>query len=402
MSRRVRVLLMAEDITLAQVVRLVALGGALDPQVYDVHFACARFDPLIFGGTRFTQHPIYTVDPKWAFRRLERGQRLYPTRVLARYVEEELALFAALKPDVVVGDLRFSLSVSAPHAGIPYAALINAYWSRAMRRSEFPLPEHPIVSLLGESIARRGFAQALPYVFAHFAAPVNRLRRRYRLAPIGDLVDVLLFGDRTLFPDVPQLTPLSAQPDSQIFLGPVLWSPPVTPPPWWDAQASAPPGVYVTMGSSGRLDRLPVVLSGLRKLELPLMVATAGRLDPTSLGAHVSAAAYLPGAEAARRAAFVVCNGGSSTAYQALSEGRPVLGIASNLDQYLAMTAVRDAGAGILLRSDALSAEAVTEAARALRDDGRYTTAARELAVALASHDSGARFTRAVGDLAAA
>ena len=401
MSRRIRVLLIAEDITLAQVVRLVALGGALDPDAYDVHFACARFDPMIFGDTSFTRHPIYTVDAKWAFRRLERGQRLYPSRVLARYVEEELALFAEIEPDVVVGDLRFSLSVSAPHAGIRYAALINAYWSRAMVRSEFPLPEHPIVSLLGESIARRGFAQALPYVFAHFAAPVNRLRRRYGLSHIGDLIDVLMFGDRTLFPDVPELTPLSDKPDSQIFLGPVLWSPPVTPPSWWDAEAAGASGVYVTMGSSGRLDRLPIVLAGLGKLELPITVATAGRLDPASLGPRVAAAAYLPGAEAARRSSFVVCNGGSSTAYQALSEGRPVLGIASNLDQYLAMTAVRDAGAGILLRSDALTAEAVTQAACALRDDPRYARAAQDVAVALGRHDSGAQFARAIADLAA-
>ncbi|HEY6880305.1 MAG TPA: glycosyl transferase family 1, partial [Polyangiales bacterium] len=272
-----RVLFVVEDITLAQVVRLVKLARSLPRDAYEVHFAAARFDPLIFADTGFVQHAIYTVPSEVAFRRLERGQRLYPKRVLARYVEEELALFTALKPDVVVGDLRFSLSVSAPHAGIPYAALINAYWSRALvRKSPFPLPEHPIVRLLGERLATEYFPRALPRVFAHFAAPVNALRKRYGLSELGDLIDVLMFGDRTLFPDVPAVTPLSEQRPSELFLGPVLWEPALAPPPWWQRELG-PRAVYVTMGSSGRVDRLPMVLSALRALELTSMVSTAGR-----------------------------------------------------------------------------------------------------------------------------
>ena len=110
-----------------------------------------------------------------------------------------------------------------------------------MVRAEFPLPEHPIVRLLGERIARESFPRALPFVFAHFAAPVNRLRRRYGLAPVGDLIDLLMFGDLTLFPDVPGLTPLARQEDTQIFLGPVHWAPKVAPPAWWSAPMTGGP-----------------------------------------------------------------------------------------------------------------------------------------------------------------
>lgn len=399
MSERLRVLFVAEDITLAQVVRLAALAGSLDPAHYDVHFACAHFDELVFGSFACTRHPIFTVPAALAFRRLERGQRLYGERVLARYVEEELALFKVVAPHVVVGDLRFSLSVSAPYAGIPYAALINGYWSRDMVRAQFPLPEHPIVRLLGERLAGEYFPRALPWVFAHFAAPVNQLRKRYGLPPLGDLIDLLMFGDRTVFPDVPLLTPLRDPPAHHVFLGPVLWSPPVAPPAWWEDPLPPGPAAYVTLGSSGRLDRLPKTLAGLGRVGLPLMVATAGRLALDRPGERVRSAAFLPGAEAARRSAFVVCNGGSSTAYQALSEGRPVLGIASNLDQYLAMTAVRDVGAGILLRGDSLSEEAVESAARALLDDERYTLAAQRVARELAAYDSAARFRDVLASL---
>jgi UDP:flavonoid glycosyltransferase YjiC (YdhE family) len=389
-----RLLFVVEDITLAQVVRLVKLASALPRDLYEVHFASAHFDPLIFAGTSFTQHPIYTFEG--ALKRLERGQRLYSRRILARYVEEELALFKRVKPDVVIGDLRFSLPVSAPHAGIPYAALINAYWSRAMQREAFPLPEHPIVRLLGERLAAQYFPQAMPRVLQWFAAPVNALRKQYGLSPFGDLIDVMMFGDRTLFPDVPGITPLSTLQANEQFLGPVLWEPTLPPPEWWSRSLGAR-AVYVTMGSSGRNDRLPTVLQALTRLDLPLMVSSAGReLD---VGSNVLAARYLPGSAAARRAAFVVCNGGSSTGYQALREGKPVLGIASNLDQYLAMTAVRDAGAGILLRSDSLHEAAVLDAAQALLEEPRYRVAAEGIAGELASYDSNRRFEAAIASL---
>ena len=40
-----------------------------------------------------------------------------------------------------------------------------------MTRQGFPLPDHPIVRLMGVERAARYFPKALPWVFAHFARP---------------------------------------------------------------------------------------------------------------------------------------------------------------------------------------------------------------------------------------
>ena len=45
-SSRRRVLFVAENVTLAQCVRLVTLARALDPQAYEVHFASSEFEPV--------------------------------------------------------------------------------------------------------------------------------------------------------------------------------------------------------------------------------------------------------------------------------------------------------------------------------------------------------------------
>jgi UDP:flavonoid glycosyltransferase YjiC (YdhE family) len=263
------------------------------------------------------------------------------------------------------------------------------------------MPDHPIVSLLGVELAERYFPRALPHVFEHFARPLNRVRRRHRLPPIGSLPEVLTHGDLTLFPDVPELVPTRGLPPHQTYLGPVLWQPAVPLPPWWRRLDPQRPTAYVTLGSSGRPGLLPRVLEGLTAAGVQSLVSTAGR-DVPALPPHAHAAPYLPGALAARRADFVVSNGGSSTGYQALAEGRPVLGIPSNLDQYLATDAITTAGAGVPVRAGTLTAQDVTQAARRLLAEPAHAAAAARIAAAFERWDACARFEGLVARATAA
>jgi UDP:flavonoid glycosyltransferase YjiC (YdhE family)/uncharacterized protein (DUF2141 family) len=358
---RKRILFVAESVTLAQVVRLVSLARALDESRYELHFASASFAELAFAGTTWKRHRIHSISPEHVAVALRRGRRLYSADVLASYVRDDLALFDAVKPDLVVGDFRLSLSVSAPHFGVPYAALANAYWSPYAKRRAFPLPDHPMVSLLGEERAARYFPTALPYVFAHFARPVNGVRKAYGLPPIGSLPEVLTHGDYVMYADTPGLVPTTDAPATHSYIGPVFWSPAKAPPAVMNADRSRP-WVYVTLGSSGEVTVLPTVIEALAPLPVTVLVATAGRTAISRPPANTIVADFVPGDWAARRSALVISNGGSSTGYQALAEGVPVLGIASNLDQFLAMTSIAEAGAGTLLRASTITVGAVRKA----------------------------------------
>lgn len=394
---RQRILFVSEAVTLAQVVRLATLARALDPARYEVHFAAARFDELVFGGAAFTRHHIFSLSPELVEARVAGGRRLYGRRTLARYVAEERALLAALRPALVVGDLRLSLAVSAPLERVPYACLINAYWSPRAARDGWPMPDHPIVRLLGVERAALHFPKALPFVFRHFAAPLNRLRAAHGLPGLGALPDVLTHGDHVLFADAPGVTPVRALAARERYLGPVLWSPPVPLPPWWGALEPDRPTVYVTLGSSGQVRALPLAVEAAAAAGCQVLVATAGRttLAPSSPRVHV--VDYLPGHLAARRADVVVSNGGSSTSYQALAEGRPVLGIPSNLDQYLAMAAIQEAGAGLQLRAGALTREQVRGALERLLGDATFGAAAARARDELARWRAAERFRDFVG-----
>jgi UDP:flavonoid glycosyltransferase YjiC (YdhE family) len=387
-----RILFLAEAVTLAQVVRLAALARALDPRRHEIHFASARFDELVFAGAPFVRHTIRSLSPELIAARVAGGRRLYSRRTLARYVAEDRALLRDVRPDLVVGDLRLSLAISAPAERVRHAALVNAYWSPQAVSDGYPLPDHPIVSLLGVERAARSFARALPFVFRHFARPVNSLRRAAGLPALGSLPEILTHGDYTLFPDVPSLVPTRALPPHQRYLGHVPWAPDVPRPEWWCRLDPRRPTVYVTLGSSGHVRRLPLVVEAAAAMDCQVLVATAGRARLGATPRNVFVADFLPGDLAARRAHVVVSNGGSTTGYQALAQGRPVLGVPFNMDQYLASQAIERAGAGLVVRAGAADAGAVTAALQRLLTEPAFAANARRVGGDLARADGRTAF----------
>jgi UDP:flavonoid glycosyltransferase YjiC (YdhE family) len=193
--------------------------------------------------------------------------------------------------------------------------------------------------------------------------------------------------------------PTRGSPPTHVYLGPVLWSPDLPLPLWWNGVPDAKPIVYVTLGSSGKHDRLPIVLGALARLDVSVLLSTAGRNVPGDLPPNVFAARYLPGDRAAARSALVISNGGSTTGYQALAGGVPVLGIASNLDQFLAMTAIVASGAGILLRAGSLKEASVRDAVRSILSEPAFRLAAQTVADDFSHYDSAQLFDREISGL---
>lgn len=399
MTRRPRILFVAEAATLAHVTRPLVLARSLDPLSYDVHFACADGYGFCLEGHDFTRWTIDSAPSEAFLRALALGTPLYTSRKLANYVPDDLRLLDEVQPDLVVGDFRLSLSVSAAHRGVPYASITNAHWSPYSTERRFPLPEHPFVRVFGVTLAKFGFQWLQPAIFAHHARPMNAMRRKHGLSALGSLGHVYTHGDFTLYADIPSIGTTAALPLNHRYLGPVLWSPNVPRPPWWNDVGITRPCVYVTFGSSGQVAVLPRVLDALAMLPVDVLVATASRTAQPSLPSNAWVADYLPGMEAANRSAFIVANGGSPTAYQALAAGVPVLGIASNMDQYLMMGSVVRAGAGLLLRAGRTTSGNVLHAASRLLDEPSFRTAAVGLSNEIAQYDAGSRFAQFVDEL---
>jgi UDP:flavonoid glycosyltransferase YjiC (YdhE family) len=399
MDRR-KILLVAEAVTLAHLARPLALAQLLDRERYEVHLASVAGHDAFFAGSTLRRWPIRSISSAQFLAALAAGKPVYDTATLEMYVVDDLRLLRELRPAVVIGDFRLSLSVSARLTRTPYVALSNAYWSPYVRQ-RYRVPDIPLSHVLPIPLADGLFRAVRPLAFALHTLPLNRVRRRHGLPSLGwDLRRIYTDGDRTLYADIPELFPARDLPPSHSYLGAVGWSPPLAAPPWWQHVDASRPVVYVTLGSSGQGALLPGVLRALAPLPVTVMVATAGRADPGAVPDHVHVADFLPGEEAARRSSLVICNGGSPTSQQALAAGVPVLGIAGNLDQFLNMGGIEAAGAGQLLRADRFDDQALRRAAEFLLASAAAGEAARRIAAQFRQYQPGARLAALLRELA--
>jgi UDP:flavonoid glycosyltransferase YjiC (YdhE family) len=232
-----------------------------------------------------------------------------------------------------------------------------------------------------------------PAAFAMHTIPLNRIRKEYGLVSLGlDLRRIYTDADYVLYSDIPELVPLAGLPESHHYIGPIIWSPPTPIPEWWNEIPTDLPLVYVSLGSSGDAGLLPTIIATLSKLPIRAMVAAAGASLGGALPANVYMAAYLPGAEAARRASLVVCNGGSLTCQQALAAGVPILGVAGNLDQFLNMNAILSVGSGEIIRADRFNADDFGRIIRLMLGKASYAASAGTAKQWLARYPCSQRF----------
>lgn len=397
-ARKQRILFIAEAATLAHVARPLVLSAALDPGGFDIGFACDPRCQWLLRDFPGRYVPLPSMGSDHFLAALTRGTPLYNEAILQRYVRDDLKLLDEAKPDMVIGDFRLSLSVSARLARIPYLAISNCYWSPYWRPPRYPVPNLPLLTgLLPLSLAGLLFQLARPMAFALHCRPLNRVRRNHGLPSLGnDLRRIYTDADYVLYADIPELYPGVNLPAHHHFIGPLVWSPPIPAPDWWNKISGDRPIVYLTLGSSGQASLLPEILNSLGALDITVIAATAGGKLPDAIPGNAYVTQYLPGGDAARRARLVICNGGSPTAHQALAAGVPVIGIASNLDQFLNMGTIVRAGAGEIIRTDRFSSSALAMLVAKLLRESEYTTAARQIAGIIAGHDAASQFVAIV------
>ena len=113
-----RVLFFAEAVTLAHVARPIALARALAAPDYETFIACdERYRGFL--EHEASQHlPLHSIGSERFLRSLAMGSTLYDLATLRSYLAEDLKLIERVKPDLIVGDFRLSLSVSARLAGV--------------------------------------------------------------------------------------------------------------------------------------------------------------------------------------------------------------------------------------------------------------------------------------------
>lgn len=265
-----------------------------------------------------------------------------------RLAEDVIAHAGGVAPDVIVrGSTEFGGALAAEAMGIPVATIQVAS----------PSLISPAVLAAVEPV--------LNGVRVGLGLPPDRHLARLQATP------VLCFAPPALHDPTVPLAPNF----SSFRLEPYREEPTLSSP--LRELGTVRPLVYATLGTvfnnpAYELPFFPAVLEALGEEDVDVLVALGPGADPASLGPHpenVHVAAYVPQRAVLARSRVVICHGGYGTVLDAVDAAVPLIVVPFGADQHINGASVERLGIGRLIDEEALTADVLRGAARALLTD---------------------------------
>lgn len=379
MARRRKVALFADGGFLAHTTRALEVGRALRRAYdHDVHFCLSGPYARLISEAGFPVHSVFNVDREVTLRLAERAGLVslsWWREVAEQSVASDLAVLNELRPDLVVGDLRMSLSTSARHLRVPYVAITNAAWtSRYAERIHVP-DGHVSTKVLGQRVADALFPGVKRFLTWYWARGYDRVRARLDLAPLASLHE-LVEGDITLLADVPEYFPITDSPLCYRYVGPILWRAALPRPAWLGTLDPQRPTLYFTMGSTGDTRFFQEAARVFGDSEYQVLITTGGlKVDLKGAPKNLFIEEFADGDALMAASDLVVSHGGNGTVYQALASGVPIVGFPTMFDQEMNMQRVVALGCGVRLHRQRDNAERLRQAVEQVLGDEQYRRA---------------------------
>jgi len=317
-------------------------------------------------------------------------------KLLALYREiilGELELYQALKPTLVIGDGRPSVSISAEIASLPCILITNISIGAGVlpRRAIKPIlpptsplftkfpwlrPVNNLPQKVKDFVLSSHFFKLSSFLRVKF---YNRLRTSFGLKLWQDR-DTLK-ANQVILADMEVFNPVKDLPENYHYVGPLVWEPDMELP---QSLRDKKDLIYITMGSTGSPKAFPLLLAAFSRMpEFQAVLSTGELISMQQIGplpSNVQAYRYLPGVEMAKRSRLIICHGGLGTIYQALSEGVPVIGIPFLPDQEVyGIDRVQALGAGLKIHLFELTPKRIISDVKRVFNSEEYRRAAQEI-----------------------
>ena len=363
---------------LSHITRCLGLAEELKKKGHSVVFACkGRYDRLV-EQEGFVRYPIFTLDADKALKRTRLFGSCFMTSDVEKYVQAEIALIEHIVPDVVIGDLRPSLSISCQVKHTPYVTLLNAYWTHYYA-IPFTAPESMlIIKFLGKKISHILIFLIQKLLLRIFAYPFNKIRKRFGFSPCRDMFEVMASPDINLIVDFPEYAPCKNLPLHFKYIGPILWETGNNDFSGFPQFQKDKPTIYITMGSTGYFDFFKKALRMFTNRTYQVIMTTGQKMKLSDIPDNFIVKTYIPGKKVMEISDVVICHGGNGTIYQALSKGVPIIGIPSMHDQSFNMDRVEALGLGIKLSLRDLNINNLKQAINDIITEKRYRMNAKK------------------------
>lgn len=345
MHKPMNITVFGEGISLAHVIRPMLIAQKLQQRGHRILFLTSRRYLSWVQARGLDCQAVFTPDPEAVYARLRHLQPMYLADELRALVKADLAALHAQKPQIVLGDCRNSLRISCAVLGTPYVAITNAnctpwYAGRITAPTALPLTR-----LLGKATVDRwltplfgkmGRAAVCRLLAGRFA----QVQKEYAVADrCRDFRHLFISPDLTLLADLPDFMPTANLPPNVHYVGPLFLDRDAaceqSTRSLLDSISFDRPLIYVTFGSTGEQALLPIILDVLATMDLEVIVTapSTGQPPQKETRANIQFTAFASAGLILQRSSLVICHGGNSTIYHALSYGCPVIAVPTFFDQ---------------------------------------------------------------------
>lgn len=346
-----KILFFCEGASLAHTARPLKLARLIDKSKHELIFAAGNYHNLIRNEGHKYIIPIYSQTPEQFAKKLYQTKPGYDYKLIKKYIEEELEIIEKIKPDLIIGDFRLTLGISAKVKKVPFHLITNTYWA-TFKNEDMVLSENILKKIWGQTIGSLMLKLPTTKFFIDLQfKPFAKACIEYGLEPPKSLAEAYSYADHILLDDIKELyeRPLNKP---HTFLGPILWEPIMEIPKEIKTHRDL---IYLSFGSSGKI-------AGITKdmTDKTFIAATAKREYPKAN--NLLTYDYLPAISVLDYCKLSITNGGVAS-YQAISKGIPVITIPNNLDQFLFSRILEKHNLSKLIRLDQIKQlkEAVNE-----------------------------------------
>ncbi|MET0677376.1 MAG: nucleotide disphospho-sugar-binding domain-containing protein, partial [Bradyrhizobium sp.] len=341
------------------------------------------------------------------------GRRVFVDPIPAQYEGLQQAIHEC-RPDVIVGDNTiFGVLplLLGPRAARPPVVLCGTSFLHLPRNDGAP---HFLGLWPATTQEQRDRYAVLAEERARAISEPIRHHLNETLASLGvGPLPMQLFSSSVMLADaylqlsVPSFEfPCEVSPNAH-FVGTPSIVPNQAPLPSWASDVDGPRKVVlVTQGTVANHDFGLLVRPTLDALaeerDVLVVVTTGGRpivSIPGTIPSNARVARYLPFEWALAKASVFVTNGGYGSVTQALSYGLPIVGAGTTQDKADVNARIAWTGAGIDLRTNEPTPQAIREAVRTVLDQPTYRVRAKAMADEFAKHDTRSEVLHIIGGL---
>ena len=263
-------------------------------------------------------------------------------------LESQIGAIKKHNPTLVLGDAAFTLKMASEKTGVPYASLLNGYMTKYCRVTRKVSPNHPGYPY-SKTMPKRVF-ERLTRVIEHAMlekvhAPFRKARKRLNLHKLNYLLEELE-GDYNLICDLPSFFPQRKLPENYEFIGPLFYRGNEEEREVLEFFGDSHLRILVSVGSTGSWKNLNLLLDPVFN---DARIVISGNSYNSIRASNILSTAFLNHTQIMDKVNIVICHGGNGTAYQALSQGIPLLFFSGNFEQEWNIQRIIELGLGARL-----------------------------------------------------